>query len=154
MWSLYLRRLFVFEDIGRLIWKHGAVHTETGPAVWLLGNQGKTWNGRLWTRLLIPTCGELYAAHSGRQHLKIKGFISAMFILCFCLDQDTGVKIAVKHCRQGLSFKNRERWRREIQIMTKWLLFVVYPNQRSATLKEPFGQFSYWPKPSQIPPPC
>uniref|UniRef100_A0A8C7YF43 Inhibitor of nuclear factor kappa-B kinase subunit alpha n=1 Tax=Oryzias sinensis TaxID=183150 RepID=A0A8C7YF43_9TELE len=33
--------------------------------------------------------------------------------------QETGVKIAVKHCRLDLSAKNKERWSREIQIMSK-----------------------------------
>lgn len=63
--------------------KHGAVRPETGPAVWLLGNQGKAWDGRLWTRLLIPTCGELYAVHSGRPNLNSNVFYP-FFLLFSC----------------------------------------------------------------------
>ncbi|KAF6731552.1 Inhibitor of nuclear factor kappa-B kinase subunit alpha [Oryzias melastigma] len=59
--------------------------------------------------------GQLFGSWETKERLGMGGFGHVYLYQ----HVDTGVKIAVKHCRQGLSLKNRERWRREIQIMTK-----------------------------------
>lgn len=48
--------------------------------------------------------------------------------------QVTNEKRAVKMCRLELSGKNRDRWRREIQIMKKWVLLDLLPGRGSERL--------------------
>uniref|UniRef100_A0AAY5ESX8 Inhibitor of nuclear factor kappa-B kinase subunit alpha n=1 Tax=Electrophorus electricus TaxID=8005 RepID=A0AAY5ESX8_ELEEL len=67
----------------------GETAFQTDSSLWILGDEGKTRNRRLWSCLPISTSGE------------------------------TSEKIAVKLCRLELNAKNKDRWSREIQIMKK-----------------------------------
>lgn len=43
----------------------GKVCTEAEPALWLLGDEGATGNGRIWARLLVPApCKFFVCEHS------------------------------------------------------------------------------------------
>lgn len=106
---------------------YGADCTETEPAVWLLGDEGEAWDGRLWTRLPVsapckfcrpPVC---WWEHNPQPPMSLwRGFMP-----CLCLEQESGEKIAVKLCRLELNSKNKDRWSREIQIMKKWVQLKI-----------------------------
>uniref|UniRef100_A0A8C7YJ25 Inhibitor of nuclear factor kappa-B kinase subunit alpha n=1 Tax=Oryzias sinensis TaxID=183150 RepID=A0A8C7YJ25_9TELE len=59
--------------------------------------------------------GQLFGSWETKERLGMGGFGHVYLYQ----HQETGVKIAVKHCRLDLSAKNKERWSREIQIMSK-----------------------------------
>uniref|UniRef100_A0A3P9JXL6 Inhibitor of nuclear factor kappa-B kinase subunit alpha n=1 Tax=Oryzias latipes TaxID=8090 RepID=A0A3P9JXL6_ORYLA len=59
--------------------------------------------------------GQLFGSWETKERLGMGGFGHVYLYQ----HVETGVKIAVKHCRLDLSAKNKERWSREIQIMSK-----------------------------------
>uniref|UniRef100_A0A8C7YD30 Inhibitor of nuclear factor kappa-B kinase subunit alpha n=1 Tax=Oryzias sinensis TaxID=183150 RepID=A0A8C7YD30_9TELE len=69
-----------------------------------------------WTPRSALKQGQLFGSWETKERLGMGGF---GHVYLYQHVQETGVKIAVKHCRLDLSAKNKERWSREIQIMSK-----------------------------------
>ena len=135
--ALFSWGLYQTTSVAQQTSHYGADCTQTEPAVWLLGDERETGDGRLWACLPVPaSCKYCHPPACWWEHkFQTLMCLCLGFIPCLCLEQESGEKIAVKLCRLELNSKNKDRWSREIQIMKKWVWIICSVHKVAHELK-------------------